>query len=998
MNNATLDSATDELMGQIVDDYVERLGRGESPDIEDYARRHPELASVVRQMLPALALVHASSAGARTPQDELQPEGPLGDFRLVREVGRGGMGVVYEASQISLGRTVALKVLPFAGAMDKRQLQRFQNEARAAASLEHPHIVPIYAVGCERGVHFYAMKFIDGASLETLLQEMRPPQKPAAPDKTNDADATGAGPQCPDDQAERETVREPRGQASTLPAPGDKRAYFRRVAELGVEAARGLEHAHEVGVMHRDIKPANLLLDGHGKVWITDFGLAQIRADTRLTMTGDLVGTLRYMSPEQALAKRVIVDHRTDIYSLGATLYELLTLAPVYDGGDRHELLRQIAFEEPKSTRRHNPAIPLELDTIILKAIEKNPADRYATAKEMADDLQRFLEGEPIRARPPSVARRLRGWCRRHVSLAVGLGVFVATALLLGGSVFLRQEWQGAAIARAVNKDLDEAEFWQRQEQWDKALHVLERAAARLEERGPEDLRAQLEIRRRNADVVVRLEKLRVQTSLMWFRSDPVAAGEYAAADLEFTEAFAALGLNPSDPAEEVARRIRVSPISSHLLTALDDWAYVKGRLPKGGGKALQIIAGLADDDRWRMQLRNARLPEDRELLVRLSEGDEALSQPSAYRILLTSLLNKARAREAATRFLRRAQARQPADFWNNYALARQLYGQASEREEPIKPFSFYQKLASDALGFYRAALALQPQNPEFHEMIGHVLHEFYSTTDLPEAEAAHRKAIELRPGRSWSHYQLGLVLADQRRYAEADDAYRTAIELEPGMHHAVLGRVNLLTLQKKWPEAEKFLRQMLQDGASSDWRSRLVQVLREQNRLSEAEAELRLGISLDPPGSGDFYIPLAEVLHSRHRYQDAVATCRQVIDLRGPQYFALYSCARVAARCGDSAEAIKLDAMELSEFRKQALAWLRAALIQQQTNLDTEPVKKGPTVRSYMRNWQQEAAFKAVRGEKALAKLPEAERMEWRKLWDDVAALEKRAAGVQPP
>jgi hypothetical protein len=208
------------------------------------------------------------------------------------------------------------------------------------------------------------------------------------------------------------------------------------VARLGIQAAEALEHAHQLGVVHRDVKPGNLLVDERGSLWVADFGLAQFQNDARLTQTGDLVGTLRYMSPEQALAKRVVVDHRTDVYSLGATLYELLTLRPVFPGGDRQELLRQIAFEEPQPPRKVKRAIPAELETIVLKALEKNPADRYATAEELGADLRRFLEDRPILARRPGLAERARKWSRRHPTVvsSLAVGVLVAVALCVAFS------------------------------------------------------------------------------------------------------------------------------------------------------------------------------------------------------------------------------------------------------------------------------------------------------------------------------------------------------------------------------------------------------------------------------------------------------------------------------------------------------------------------------------------------------------------------------------
>ncbi len=208
-----------------------------------------------------------------------------------------------------------------------------------------------------------------------------------------------------------------------------------------MQAAEALEHAHEQGVLHRDIKPANLLVDGRGNLWITDFGLARLQGDAGLTMTGDLLGTLRYMSPEQALAKRVGIDHRTDIYSLGVTLYELLTLAPAYAGRDRQEILRRIAFEEPRPPRRLNPSIPVDLETIVLKAMAKDPAGRYATAQDLADDLGRFLKREPIRARRSNAWERSVKWAQRRPAIA-GLLATVVLAFLLG---FAGVTWQWVA-------------------------------------------------------------------------------------------------------------------------------------------------------------------------------------------------------------------------------------------------------------------------------------------------------------------------------------------------------------------------------------------------------------------------------------------------------------------------------------------------------------------------------------------------------------------------
>jgi serine/threonine protein kinase/WD40 repeat protein len=422
-----------------VEEYLAALEAGLRPNRQQFLARHPqEIAQALAECLDGLEMVQSAGAGLQ-PRPVGAPPQVLGDFRLVREVGRGGMGVVYEAEQISLQRRVALKILSAAGGLDDRQLQRFRTEAQAAGALHHPNIAPVYAVGSEQGVHYYAMQFIDGPSLAAVIAGRRrqadlSPRIPIGHyglSARPAADVADRGSKIEDRNESavldlRSAIRDPR-----FPHLPDGREFWQTAARLGIEAAEALDHAHQQGIVHRDIKPANLLLDDHGRLWVVDFGLARLPTDAGLTMTGDLVGTLRYMSPEQALAKRAVVDHRTDVYSLGATLYELVTLTPAFPGNDRPDVLRRIADEEPPAPRRLDRAIPVDLETIVLKAMAKAPTERYATAQELADDLRRFLEDQPILARRPSPAQRARRWARRHQGLVVSV-VAAAVVLVVG--------------------------------------------------------------------------------------------------------------------------------------------------------------------------------------------------------------------------------------------------------------------------------------------------------------------------------------------------------------------------------------------------------------------------------------------------------------------------------------------------------------------------------------------------------------------------------------
>jgi serine/threonine protein kinase len=488
----TADISDDPRVLAAIQEYMDAMEAGRRPNRRELLARHPDIASELSACLQGLALIQGAAAeidrdagDARRETDpshageELASAQPLGDFRLVREVGRGGMGVVYEAVQLSLGRRVALKVLPLAGALDPRQLQRFRNEAQAAAQLHHTNIVPVYAVGCERSVHFYAMQFIDGQSLAQVIAELRKASGrdgAKAVDATQGSSAGAKGISLNEAERDEHWNAITRGsKAGALPRPtenlsvlfgGAKRhSFFETVARLGMQAAEALDYAHQYGVIHRDIKPANLMLDVHGTLWITDFGLAQLvsgdgAAAAGLTQPGGVLGTLRYMSPEQSNRKAVLLDPRTDVYSLGVTLYELLTLERALPGETREQLLYQIDYVDPKPARSIDRAIPVELETILNKAMAKDAAERYATARAMADDLRRFLANEPILARPPSLWDKSVKWTRRHKAIAVStiLTLLITTVVAIVAVVLIARGAQEARAQRdRADHSLDQA-------------------------------------------------------------------------------------------------------------------------------------------------------------------------------------------------------------------------------------------------------------------------------------------------------------------------------------------------------------------------------------------------------------------------------------------------------------------------------------------------------------------------------------------------------------
>lgn len=388
----------------LAEEFADRYRRGETPSITEYATRHPELADDLRELLPAVAQMEMlkryrhsidAHAGHDTPIEP--PPTQLGDFSILRELGRGGMGIVYEAVQQSLGRRVALKVLPPAARRDAGKRERFLREAHAAARLHHTNIVPVFGVGEANGTPYFVMQYISGCGLNDVLHSWQTPQ---------DQQVDGSSPIL-------------------------QKGQWRTIARLIADAANAIEYANDQGILHRDVKPGNLLLDPRGNVWVADFGLAKLIDRETMTATGDLLGTVQYMAPESLNGH---ADRRTDVYGLGMTLYELVTGELPYAESTPAALIRAISESDPATPRSIAPKVPKDLETIVLKAIAREPNRRYQTAGELAEDLIAFANDLPIRARRSSVSDRLYRSCRRNPVIAALS--FVTLAALVFSAAF----------------------------------------------------------------------------------------------------------------------------------------------------------------------------------------------------------------------------------------------------------------------------------------------------------------------------------------------------------------------------------------------------------------------------------------------------------------------------------------------------------------------------------------------------------------------------------
>jgi serine/threonine protein kinase len=489
-----------DAIEELAAEFVALYRHGHGPTIEGFAARYPDFAVDIRELFPMVLAMEARAQGeqplGKSALGHCPPATRLGDFEILGEIGRGGMGVVYEAEQISLGRRVAVKVLSRHLLDSKKDVERFQREAQTAANLHHTNIVPIFGIGQQQGVHYIAMQLIRGAGLDKIFSELR--RLVSGDGRASDSEAAsgrhaiharGTAWDLLTGELRRSSPPHSRGESfqnaehvrSRVHPPGSlteramdaaltartletsaelaaerhahttqraasdaqdaawtgksadnarpvllKTDYFRNIARLGLQVAGALHYAHAHGTLHRDIKPANLLLDNEGLVWIADFGLAKNQEHGNLSHDGDIVGTLRYMAPERFHSHATALS---DIYSLGITLYELLVLDYAFQGNDRPDLVRQITQGALPPPRKKAREIPRDLERIVLRATASEPAERYQSAADLAQDLHCFLEDLPLTTRRVPGRERLWRWCRRNPVTATLAGS--ALSLLL---------------------------------------------------------------------------------------------------------------------------------------------------------------------------------------------------------------------------------------------------------------------------------------------------------------------------------------------------------------------------------------------------------------------------------------------------------------------------------------------------------------------------------------------------------------------------------------
>jgi serine/threonine protein kinase/tetratricopeptide (TPR) repeat protein len=790
----SIDDPPRQKLVDVLEQYMADLERGAAPNQQALLDAHPDLADELLPYLESLRLLNGATRDLRAAKDAANGERvgtalaarQIGEYRIVREIGRGGMGIVYEAHQKSLNRQVALKILPFAAVLDQRQIARFRNEAQAAAQLHHPHIVPVFAVGQEQGVYYYAMQYIDGQSLEQAIAELHIGGGMAAANSTKTRGTRNGS---------TTTLHNGAGTALLSKCSTQRADFFRTVARLGQEAATALHHAHEHGIVHRDVKPSNLLIDGQSKLWVTDFGLARIQSDHGVTLTGDVVGTLRYMSPEQASGS-TLVDARTDVYSLGLTLYELLTQSHAHPSDDRQALLRQIVYDEPPAPRKINPAVPVDLETIVLGAMAKSRDDRYVSAQALADDLDRFLQGKPTLARRPALIDRIGKWARRHrplVFVAACAIVLLSVVSVVGMLLLAREQARtSAALADSQHNARNAQESLVRAERYfQQARSAVDQFGARLSDRleeipGAESVRRDLLLEtlsyyRQFAADARNDPQLREQTALAHFKSAAIAAKLGAIND----------AIKEYESSQKVfAELLHASPSSSQA----------RAQLALSHNNLGLLYAARSDNDRARLEYTKAIAIQQQ--LVREHANDALLTGQFAesqanFGLLLDQLGDPAgaeRSLRAAVNVLRSLAASQPdqpklahdlAIACNNLSFTLRNRGPAAAENTSREAIEILTRLrhrpasdgeyADDLALCYNNLAALESRKGDWNAAIK--AHQ--QAIDLQEPMARKSPAVvRYRSELAISWNNLGVAYCRTTKAIEADTAFRRAREL----------------------------------------------------------------------------------------------------------------------------------------------------------------------------------------------------------------------------
>jgi serine/threonine protein kinase/tetratricopeptide (TPR) repeat protein len=854
-------------------------------------------------------------AGAAPAGEPPITEGPgtvIGPYRLLEEIGEGGMGLVFAAEQEHpVRRRVALKVIR--PGMDTRQvIARFEAERQALALMDHPNVARVLDAGAtDSGRPYFVMELIQGVPITFYCDHCEMP------------------------------TRERLG--------------------LFVQVCRGVQHAHQKGIIHRDVKPTNVLVaieDGRPVAKVIDFGVAKA-IDQQLThrtiMTGfaQIVGTPLYMSPEQAEMSPLALDTRTDVYSLGVLLYELLTGTTPFEGrqlGEAafDEVRRVIRDVEPPTPstrisalgerasavaerrrtdpRRHFNEVRGDLDWISMKALEKDRARRYETASALAADVERFLGDQPVEACPPSAVYRLRKLIRRNRSAVAVAACLIAAFLVLVGSagwIASDRASRRALLEREVSDAIDEAASSYRSDRVADAVAFAKRAEALLERGGASAELAGRVLQWRSAlHTVVRLDEV---------RSETVREGDegfdWADADAAYRELLGCHGVSPEmqNPAE-VAARLRASAIREDLLAALDGWVLARSFIGAPGQDVLLDVARLADGDPWRNRLREAVGERDRDALLELARDEALPAQPAADILLLGRVLRELGEGPAAVEILRRAQRERPADFWINVTL-----GYSLEDSDPVQ-----------GAGFYRAALALRPTSFAAHLGLGNCLLE---KGDLDGAIAVYRRGIALNPTRAKLHVNLGVALSKAGRHDEEESVVRRAIELQPEL---VQGHYNLAQnlyktgrLDEAIPLYRRAIELMLaapRDPAGDTHRALLYRpheqlgnLFMDQGKIDEAIAEWRKAIEIRSDRA-EPYIGITEALGKKGDLEGALAASRKAVELEPRNAKAQYNLGVALAGQGnpnDAAVAYQ-KAIQLDPTDAQAITNLAVLLNQE--------------------------------------------------------------------